>query len=510
MNNRSRTENTIYNAVTNVIVQVVTVIISFLTRIIFIKAFGENYLGINGLFSNILSVLSLAELGVGHTIIFSMYKPIAERDYKKLSALIGYYKKLYFIIGIIVAAFGLILIPFLGSLVKLEADIGNVTFYYLLYLLNTVSSYFLVYKTSILIADQKTYITKICTVSVKVVQFVVLSVIAFLVENFSLYLAVQIFFSIADNVICSCIAQKKYPFIKDKVELPKAEKKSIWNNILAMFSYQIGGVVLNNTDNILISVLVSMIAVGFYSNYSMIIATINVFLQLVFTSAQASIGNLAAEAAEDKQFKVFNTLQFLSFWLTCFSSVCFAVLFQDCITILYTDHFLLPYSVVIACVFSFYMLNILQPVYCFRNTVGLFRQTRWVMLFTSLINLVVSIVLGKLWGLCGIIIGTGIARLTTNFWYEPIQLFKVYFKKDVKQYFKRQILYAVLTVVLIVAMCAFSQMLQGLNIFLRFGIKIVICCVIPNLTLLLLFKNTEETKTLYSILCKKVKLPSFR
>lgn len=505
MNTNSRTHNVIINALTNVGGQVLTILLSFLTRIVFIKAFGENYLGINGLFSNILSVLSLAELGVSSAIVYCMYKPIAKKNYQQLAALMNYYKKLYRIIGATVGIIGLIIIPFLDCLVNIEADIGNVTVYYLLYLLNTVSSYFLVYKTSILTADQKNYIIKICRVVIAAVQFVVLAIVALGFRNYTIYLALQIGFSILNNIICSHIAEKQYPFINDKVELPKEEKKSIWASILSMFSYQVGNVILNNTDNILISVIVNTVVVGFYSNYSMIVAAIATFLQLIFTSVQASIGNLAAGGNEEKQFKVFNSIQFASFWMTSFCCISFAALFQDCITLLYTDHYLLDYNVVLVCIFNFYIQFILYPIYCYRSTVGLFRQTRLVMLFTSGINLILSVVFGKLWGLFGILFATGISRILTNFWYEPIKLFSIYFRKPVVNYFIKQFLSFVMTGLMIVLTLTITSLLNEAPLLLRFICKIGICAVVPNAIYYLLFRKTESFCYLKDMVLGKIK-----
>ena len=194
MNHKSRSYNSAVNAVVNIIAQLVILLINFGTRKIFIVAFGENYLGISGLYSNILSVLSLAELGVSSAILYCLYKPVAENNYDYINALINYYKKLYRIIGLFVAAIGLLVVPFLDYLVNIEADVGNITLYYLLYLANVVVSYFLVYKTAILMADQKNYVIKICTAVVQVVQFVVLTIIAFVFRNYTLYLALQILF----------------------------------------------------------------------------------------------------------------------------------------------------------------------------------------------------------------------------------------------------------------------------------------------------------------------------
>ena len=505
MNSKSRTYNVIFNIFTNLGAQIITIIINFLTRIVFIKTFGENYLGINGLFSNILSVLSLAELGINGAMIYSMYKPIAEKDYHKITALMNYYKKLYTYIGLFVVVLGISLIPFLKYLVNIPSDIGNVTYYYLLYLVNTVVSYFLVYRTSILIADQKNYIIKICNICTVIFQFLALSYIAYAVKEYYVYLSTQIIFLIINNFICSNIAVKMYPFIREKAELTKAEKKSIWNNIWAMFSYQVGNVILNNTDNILISVIVNTIAVGYYSNYSMIIMSISALIQLIFTSMQASIGNLVVSDDNNRQYDIFKVIKLMSFWITSFSSVSFAVLLQDCISLLFSDSYLLDFNIVIVCVFNFYIVNILYPVYCYRNTVGLFKETKMVMIFTSIVNIILSVILGFAWGLFGILVSTGIARILTNFWYEPVILYKKYFKKDVKTYFIDQLFYFIGTCGLITLSMLIAKPLNTISILPRFLLKICVCIIIPNTCLLALFGRNKECKYLLNMIKGKVR-----
>lgn len=504
MNQRSRSYNSAVNAVVNIIAQFIILLINFGTRKIFIVAFGENYLGISGLYSNILSVLSLAELGVGSAILYCLYKPVAENDYAHINALINYYKKLYRIIGLAVAAIGLLVVPFLNYLVNIDADVGNITLYYLLYLANIVSSYFLVYKTAILTADQKNYIIKICTVIVQIAQFVVLTVIALVFRNYTLYLALQILFSILVNVVSSFVASKKYPFINGKNQIGAEEKKTIWTNIKAMFSYQVGNVVVNHTDNILISLLISTITVGFYSNYSMVVSAVNTLAALVFTSVQASIGNLAAKESSERQYEVFKKLSVVGFCITSFATVSFIILFQDFITILYTDYYLLDFNIVVACSINFYMVNILQPIYCYRNTVGLFRQTKRVMIYTALLNIVLSVILGKICGLFGILFATFISRLLTNFWFEPIKLYKFYFNKPAKEYFVDQLSNAVFTFIMVAVLLAISALLNSINIYCRFLIKIVLCVIVPCTTYAIRYRKdgffTKGINTLQKII----------
>ena len=505
MNQRSRSYNSAVNAVANIIAQFIILLVNFGSRKIFIVAFGENYLGISGLYSNILSVLSLAELGVGSAILYCLYKPVAENDYAHINALINYYKKLYRIIGAFVAVIGLLVVPFLDYLVNIEADVGNITLYYLLYLANVVASYFLVYKTAILTADQKNYVIKICTAVVQIVQFFVLTAIALIFRNFTLYLSLQILFSILINVVCSFVASKKYPFINGKNQIDAREKKTIWTNIKAMFAYQVGNVAVNHTDNILISLLISTITVGFYSNYSMAVSAVNTFAALLFASVQASIGNLAAKENSERQYEVFKKLSIISFCITSFATVSFITLFQDFISILYTDYYLLDFSVVIACSANFYMVNILQPIYCYRNTVGLFNQTKRVMIYTAIINIMLSIIMGKVWGLFGILFATFISRLVTNFWFEPIKLYKHYFHRSAKKYFTNQIINVLCTILMVAILLIVSALLNDMNIYGRFLIKIGLCIIIPCITFMIRYRKDGFIIETVNVLRKIVK-----
>lgn len=502
MNHKSRSYNSVVNAIVNIIAQFIILLINFGTRKIFIVAFGENYLGISGLYSNILSVLSLAELGVGSAILYCLYKPIAENDYNHINALINYYKKLYRVIGLFVAVMGLLVVPFLDYLVNLEVDVGNITIYYLLYLTNIVASYFLVYKTAILVADQKNYVIKICTAIVQILQFVVLSVIALVLHNYTLYLTLQILFSILTNIVCSIVATKRYPFINGKNQIGAEEKKTIWENIKAMFSYQVGNVVVNHTDNILISILISTVTVGFYSNYSMVISAVSTFAMLIFNSVQASIGNLAAKEDSMRQYAVFKDLSVIGFCLTSFATVSFLTLFQDFITILYTEHYLLDYKVVIACSLNFYMVNIMQPIYCYRNTVGLFKETKRIMLYTALLNIVLSIILGKICGLFGIIFATFVSRIVTNFWYEPVKLYRTYFHLSPSKYFLEQFFYAICTLIMAAILLGISIPLNNVNVYGRFLIKILLCIIVPFSFFIVRFRKTKTFSILLEKFCR--------
>lgn len=491
----SRTRNSIFNFFANMGGQILSIIFKFVSRTIFIYILGKSYLGINGLFTNILSVLSLAELGIGSAVVFNMYKPIADNDYKKLSALIGYYRSLYRKIALFVFVAGILLIPFLQFIVNLSDDIEYLYMIYILYLLNTSVSYLYVYKTTILYADQKEYKIKIYSCIFELLNMIAQSSILLITKNYLLYICVQIFFSIITNIFIGHKAEKEYPMVYNLNEkLSKFEKKKIWSDIKAMFSYKVGAIIMNNTDQILISILVNTMMVGVYSNYLMIISSVSALTSSVFLSIKASIGNLATENNRKKEYEIFNILNLIAFWLYGFCTICFIILFNNFIIIWIGEGYLLDIATVFVIAFSFYISGILYPVFCFRETVGLFKETKNILYYSSIVNLILSIILGKLFGLTGILTATVLARIVTNLWYEPYKLFTIYFKKRFKSYLKKQLIYYILLVIAIVIVSVLSYVLstivtnQIILLFLRF----LLCLIIPNLIFLSFIKQTKE------------------
>ena len=495
MKERSRTYNSMRNVIVSVGVQIGTLLINFISRTVFIKILGAEYLGINGLFTNVLTLLSLAELGVGNAIIYSMYKPIANKDENKIAALMGFYKNVYRKIAIIVLVLGIVLIPFLKYIVNTDSEIEDLYLYYLLFLTNTVASYFFIYKSSMINADQKMYIQKIYYFVQIVIQFILQVIVLIITHNFLLYLAVQIICTIGNNIALSKKADKLYPYINNKVNLSKKEKKSIYSNVNAMFIYKISGTILNNTDNILISILVGTVWVGYYSNYFMIISAILSMGTLLFSSFTASIGNLNASTQTDKKIEIFNQLNLLAFLIFGFFMIGLGNLFDDFITLWIGKEFILDKLTTISIAINFYIQGVLNPIWIYRDTTGLFKDTKWMSIVLAIINLVLSIILGRMIGLAGILMATFISRILTSYWYQPYMLYKNIFKMSSKEYFLKQVKYnAVLIITYIIVNIILSYIPQlSIPMFILKGILVFIITVI--IFTLAIYKD-EETRTL--------------
>lgn len=496
MNNLSRTQNSKRNILLSVANQILTILLSFASRTVFIYFLGAEYLGLNGLFSNILSVLSLSELGISSAMTFSMYKPLADGNKQSISALITFYKKLYSIVGAVIAALGLTILPFLSFIVNGEEQVSNIHIYYLLFLANSVSSYFFTYKTSVIIADQKEYTLKVLNMAAAAATFVIQYIVLLIMRSFAAYLIVQLVVSVALNAVCAAKAERMYPYIKEKQELPSEEKRTIFDNVKSFFAYHLGSVVLNNIDNILISILINTITVGIYSNYNLIITKISSITQLFFTSIQSSIGNLNTDASAERKYDLFKLLCFVQFWIYGFCSICFCVLFQDFIVLWLGENFLIDKVSMYMGIATFYIQGYLYPIWCFRNTTGLFRQAKYIMLPAAAINLVLSIIMGIKFGLAGILAATVIARLLTNMWFEPYTLFKKYFFKPVSRYFIKQFL-QVLLVIGIIFIIEFGFSFAAIDSpILLFSAKLIVCLIVPNGIFFIMFRKTDEFKTI--------------
>lgn len=440
MKSTSRTINSIRNMIFGVGYQFSTIILSFVNRSIFIYTLGISYLGISGLFSDILTMLSMADMGFGVALTYSMYKPLANHDHKRLAALTTFYGKVYHIIASAVLIIGLLLVPFLKYIVNLKTPIHHLALYYILYVLNTVASYLVIYKTSIIDADQKDYILNKYRGIFNVAQTISTIVLLLITHSFLIYLLVQLFFTYALNFYSSHIAEKNYPYIKEKVELPISDAKEIFQNLYSVFIYKMSIVLMNATDNILISTIVGTVVVGYYSNYNMVTTKVIAVINAVFYAFTSSIGNLIITEKSEKRYKTFIGIQYTSLMLSVFCLLCMGLLLQDFIKVWLGNSFTLSNNVLLAILMNFYLDIIIFPVRTFREATGLYLRIKYVMLIAAMINIALSIIMGKQFGIFGILIATTIAKLTTYFWYEPLLLFKVYFKHSSKVYFRNIIL----------------------------------------------------------------------
>lgn len=489
MNTQSRKMNSIRNVLFSMGHQFLMIALNFISRTIFIKTLGAEYLGINGLFSNILTVLSLADLGLQSAMAYSFYKPISENNTKKLSALVHYYKKMYTYIAIAMAVIGIAILPFLNIIINIDTLIPNIELYYIMFLVDFICSYLFVYKITIIEADQNKYIISKYSMFLAAIKTILQIIILLCFKNYFIYLLIQLLYTLIRNIILSRRAEKMYPFIKEKQELETEEKRSIFSNIKSAFLYKTSGVLLNGTDNIIISCMIGTVSVGYYSNYNMIVSAISTFISTIFSSLYASIGNLVSTESSNKKQEVFALLLILSFAIAGITTTCFYILFNDFIQLWLGNEFVFSIDIVIAIIMNYYLFCISNPIWSFREATGLFKQTKYIMLITAIINIILSILLGKYLGLFGIIIASVISRLVTIFWYEPRIIYKNILKKPVHTYFIKQAGNVLITILCIVITSFAVQWFTEINV-ITFSIKLLLSILIPStIYLMLLFRN---------------------
>lgn len=426
-----------------------------------------------------------------------MYKPIAENDKNKIKGLMNLYKKAYTVIGIIVGVLGILLIPFLNYIIKDNSGVPNLVIIYILFLSNTVISYFFAYKRSIIIADQKEYIVTLYYYIFNFIQVCSQVLILIMTRNFILYLLCQIIFNFITNMAISIKANNMYPYLNDfkEVELDKGSKSLIFNNIKSLFLYKIGGVILTGTDNIVISAFIGVSSVGLVSNYNLLIGTIQTLTSKVFSGLTASIGNFNAQENSEKKEFIFNTINLFSFWLFSFCSICFWVLCNPFIEIWLGREYILDNSILFILIFNFYIYGMQNGNWVFRDTIGLFNNSKYVPLIASILNLIISIILAKTLGLVGIFWGTAISRLLTGIWFDPYILYKYVFGKEgLIKYYKTYIFYLFTTICVGIITFSISNIIFIENIIINFICKLSICLIIPNIIYYILLKNKKEYK----------------
>ncbi len=477
-----------------------TAILSFLCRTAFIKTIGVDFLGINGLFTSVLGVLSLTELGIGTAMNYSLYKPVADNDTEKIKSLMKVFKSAYRIVALTVAILGLVIIPFLDVLVTGAEGIEHVKFYYLFFLFNTVSTYFVSYKYSLVNADQKHYVITNITAVFNIAMHAFQIAALFIFKSYVAYLVIQAIMQLIQKVYTAIYIDKQYPYLKEKnvTPLEKKEKNKIISNVKALILHKVGDISVNQTDNIIISAFVNIATVGLVSNYALITNTVNTFVNVAFGGTIGSLGNLFASDDKEKQYKVFRTLDFIDFWIYSFSSVALFALLQPFISLMWGD-LTLPISVVALFVLNNYMVGQRVSVNNIKVAGGIFNQDKYLALIQSAVNLVVSVVLAFKFGLIGVYIGTIVSGAIPSL-VRPWIVYKNLFDTKVIKYYKDYFLRLFITIAMCVgAYFAVDAIMSELT-WLRFFVSVFFVAVIPNLILFVLYFRTDEFKYLLSII----------
>lgn len=497
MNNKSRIQNSLKNISNGIIAQIISLVANFAVRSVFIKYLNEEYLGINGLFTNILGILSLAEMGFGSAMVYSMYKPLSEKNNQKLQAIMNLYKKVYMYIGSIVGLIGLAIIPFMDYIIIDKPNVNNLILIYIMYIFNSVSSYFIAYKRSILTADQKEYVSAqyryIFTLIKSVVQIFILTIF----KSFILYLSVQIICTILENVFISNKVNKIYPFlnVKNNEKLSRGELKKIKDDVRALIIAKFGNVMLNGTDNIIISSFVGIKWVGLLSNYNLIVGSVDILISQIIYGLTGSIGNFMIEKNSKERLNLFKQVDFLVFWLNGFASLCLSILLNPFIELWIGNGYVIEQSIVNVLSINFYISGVISLLWMFRSTNGLFTKGKYRPIISAVLNIVISIILGKYMGLIGVLLGTTISRILSNICFDPYIIYRYAFKESVKEYYIsygfRIIILVSIYVILNYIKC--NVLIGEVSIFV-FTLLLILCVIFINTVFYIVYRRSKEFK----------------
>ena len=400
------------------------------------------YLGVSGLFSSILTMLSFAELGVGTAIIYSLYKPLADNNEDEILALMQLFKKAYRIIGCTVFAVGTALVPFLDFFVKDRKGIEHLELIFFLYVVQTAASYFFSYNRSLITADQKAYKLAGIDYTYKILHVVLPIAVLAVTRGYIAYLLTQIILTVLSNLLIYFKVNKLYPVLKTKkkARLNEETKKAIIKNTAALLIYKVAIVITAGTDNILLSRFFGLTVVGLCANYTLIIQNLTALVSQGINAVTASIGNLSSTESNEKKYFIFNVLFFINFWIYGFASIGLYFCATPLVSVVFGSRYAVDQVIVLAMILGFYVLGMQGACSVFRDAQGLFWYGKLRPLAQTIVNLLASILLALVTKEpSSIFWGTVISRLTTTFWYDPIVVHKYGFKRKSGPYFLRYI-----------------------------------------------------------------------
>lgn len=502
----NRMKNSLYNSVSSAFIALVMTVLSFVSRSIFINNLGEQLLGVDGLFTNILSLLSLAELGFGTAISFSLYEPIASSDNKKISLIMKYFKSVYEKIGIIIFIGGLICLPFLSLMTKgYNSNDYNLYIIFFLYLINTSLSYFTAYNSTLLEADQKNYkITFIRTFfNLLVYGLQILSLLVY--KSFYLYLIILLVFRQIERIVTFYYIKKMYKniIVKTDDEIDESTKKGISKNIKGILFHKFGDFVVNGTDNIIISSMIDISITGLYANYLSVVGVIKTIMISIINSTTSSFGNLNVKENDEVKYNVFSVINLIGSFVIGICCIGFFFGINDFIGLWVGEKFKLGFISVLLIMVNLFLFCSILPVNVVKDSSGLYYNDRYIGIVQAFINLVVSIVGAKVWGINGVLLGTTISYLFTVSWTKAYVIYKNVFKKNVFNY----ILKIGTSILILCISCLLSYNLISLfnleSLLLGMIVKVLISCAIYTALFVIFNFKTSEYKYLFNTFVKK-------
>ena len=514
----SRTKNTVLNALWGVFTHLFLIFLRFFCRTVFIKTLGTTYLGINGLFSDVLVMLSLAELGFDSAISYRLYKPIADNEVAKVVQYVYFFRNIYRIVGVVIFSLGLVCIPFLSYIIadydSILAKGINVSLIFFLFLIQNVSSYFFgAYRSTVLRVNQKMYILEKIELIVKTSSSISQIIVLICFQNFMIYICTLTIYTIIQNIVNGICAYKMYPiyFGRPAEKLHKIEIIAILKDCAALFVYKINNVVMKATDNIVLSVVLGLSIVGLYSNYVIIYVAITATLQRLLNAVKDSLGNLFVSNDLELKYFFFEVVNYVVIVLYGTAAIGMAICCNKIIKLWIGGEFVISGPFVIFIAVELLLTGLKQNLAQMRHVSGIFRQMWFRPVIGSIINVLFSFLLTYFYGFSGVVIGTIMAALFANLMIDPGIIHKYTFcnYRNVIYYYKKNILYLILLIFVGLIDYKICNMFDGSSEWLALIFSIFVSVVsVPTIFIAFFYKKNECVylkSKLYSLVIHKNK-----
>lgn len=498
MSQPSRTKRSVINATAAMVSKVIVLLLGFVSRTIFLKYLSIDYLGINGLFTNILTVLSFAELGIGNAIQYHMYKPVKTGDVASAAGLLNLYRKAYWFVSVVILVVGFVLTPFIQYLVQEPSVTESVQVIFLLYIINTASSYLFIYKQTVLIADQKAAIISVANSALAIVSNTIHIIILILTRNYLLYLVSTGICTVLVNYILSCYINRKYPWTKEinPKTVTKEDKTRIIKDVRDLTISKVAGVACNGTDNIIITKMISLSAVGYASNYILITGSVNGIVNSIINSFTGSIGNLNVDGQSEHKKQVFYELMMTVYLLYSFICIGLICLSDSFVAMVWGKQYVVEIQTVIWLVMIVFQSGMNYPAYTYRVSLGQFKEMKYVYVATAVLNIGLSILFAKYWGVAGVYAATVLSKALTSEIGDAYYACRNGFSGNLSEYCLKYLYYTTCgAVTLYIALTLLSSITGGgVGAFLLKGVIAAVIIVVCDVVF---FSWTQPFKQLF-------------
>lgn len=502
-----RTKNSLRNAIIGVFSYLILMISSFVTRSAFISCLGLEMGGVEALFKNILSMLALAELGLGTGLVYKLYKPLAENDNKSIKKILNFYKKSYSVISAVILGIGFVLSFIVPFLIKEDYSKIYLGLLFFLYVIDIVCTYLFSNRKALIMADEKNYIINMNDASIQFFTMIFQVFFLFKTKSFFIYMIIKIICRLIGSIRLGNKFKKLYPEIyndKSKESISGDERKKLLTNISAMLCHKIGAFSVNSSASIFVTYFVSVLINGIYANYLLIVSTVTSLINQIFNGITASFGNLLTMENSDVVYSKFNILYFFNFWIYAFCGTCIFVNIQPFITVWVGKASLFNMETVVLLLLSFYIMGIRRVVLMTKDSAGLFKIDKNFALLEAALNLILAFILVNAIGVNGVIIANIMSMLIIPFWTQPHVVYKHILHKSKLDYYKKYFIYFITAIIMVSLTYVVSLQLQQTSYILTLCINVCLCLTIPNLIVVLFFRKTNEFKSLIKLLLSVV------